>query len=109
QKVREALLMLSPDDRLPWIDKISDVNVSLSSNSSPTAPKIADSDFENDQNLFVNDPSPQNHGGGAIPNFAEIIQLIERTIDGNWASDGGTSNIVPYQNGIRVDASGTLA
>lgn len=47
-------------------------------------------------------------GGGAIANYNSLINLIESTIDADWASQGGTATMVPYRNGVRIDAQGVI-
>jgi len=53
-------------------------------------------------------PINQPNGGGAVPNYFELIQLIENTIDGGWQSAGGTSSMMPYSNGVRIDVNGVI-
>lgn len=48
------------------------------------------------------------NGGGAIADYSSLIQLIESTIDGNWASQGGESQLTPYRNGVRIDPKGVI-
>ncbi len=48
------------------------------------------------------------NGGGAIANYNDLIQLIENTIDAEWASQGGTASIIPYRNGVRIDPKGVI-
>ncbi|MEQ1827767.1 MAG: DUF1598 domain-containing protein [Pirellula sp.] len=48
------------------------------------------------------------NGGGAIADYTELMTLIENTIDGDWQSQGGTSSMLPYRNGVRIDPSGVI-
>lgn len=47
-------------------------------------------------------------GGGAIANYDELMNLIEATIDGDWANAGGTSTMTPYRNGVRINPDGII-
>jgi hypothetical protein len=47
-------------------------------------------------------------GGGAIADYTSLIQLIESTIDGDWQAQGGTSSMMPYRNGVRIDPKGII-
>jgi hypothetical protein len=51
---------------------------------------------------------PPAPGGAAIANYASLIQLIERTIDGDWAVNGGNSEMMEYRQGVRIDADGVI-
>ena len=53
-------------------------------------------------------PGNQPNGGGSMANYFDLIQLIENTVDGGWQSAGGTSSMMPFTNGVRIDAHGVI-
>ncbi len=48
------------------------------------------------------------HGGGSIADYTELMSLIENVIDGEWAVNGGTSTMIPYRQGVRIDPRGLI-
>ncbi len=48
------------------------------------------------------------HGGGSIADYTQLMSLIENVIDGNWAVNGGTSTMMPYAQGVRIDPRGLI-
>lgn len=48
------------------------------------------------------------NGGGSIADYTELIGLIENVIDAEWAVNGGTSSMVPYRQGVRIDPQGLI-
>ena len=51
---------------------------------------------------------PKPNGGGSIADYTELMGLIENVIDGEWAVNGGTSTMVPYRQGVRIDPRGLI-
>jgi hypothetical protein len=49
-----------------------------------------------------------SNGGGAIADYSQLIQLIESTIDADWVSAGGSAQLMPYRNGVRIDPHGVI-
>lgn len=47
-------------------------------------------------------------GGAAIANFQSLIQLIETTIEADWASNGGTATIMEFRQGVSLDPNGVI-
>lgn len=56
--------------------------------------------------LRLGDQNPA--GGASLANYDELIRLIESTIDGDWLINGGTSTIMPYRNGVRINTAGLV-
>ena len=48
------------------------------------------------------------NGGGSIADYTELMSLIENVIDAEWAVNGGTSSMIPYRQGVRIDPRGLI-
>ena len=62
----------------------------------------------------TNDSSPNpgaspTPGGAAIANYADLIRLIESTVNvDGWQSAGGNSSMMEFRNGVRINAQGLI-
>lgn len=57
-------------------------------------------------NDTVASPTP---GGAAIANYADLIRLIESTVNvDGWQSAGGNSTMMEFRNGVRINAEGLI-
>lgn len=52
------------------------------------------------------EPGPA--GGASLANFSELMRLIESVVDAPWANNGGTATMVPFRQGVRIDAQGLI-
>ena len=51
-------------------------------------------------------PTP---GGAAIANYADLIRLIESTVNvDGWQSAGGNSTMMEFRNGVKINADGLI-
>lgn len=50
----------------------------------------------------------QPAGGASLADFAQLMQLIQNTVDSNWELDGGTDSMTPFVNGVWIDANGKM-
>lgn len=51
-------------------------------------------------------PTP---GGAAIANYADLIRLIESTVNvDGWQSAGGNSSMMEFRNGVRINPEGLI-
>ena len=48
-------------------------------------------------------------GGAAIADYTELIRLIESTVNvDGWQAAGGTSSMMEFRNGVRINADGLI-
>jgi hypothetical protein len=95
----QLLNQLPTEERLPWLSEFRNSPAYRSSSSSRSSDNSSGS---------ASAPVMPPAGGGAIANYDELMNLIETTIDGNWANAGGTSTMLPYRNGVRVNPDGII-
>ena len=98
----QLLNQLPAEQRLPWLSEFRNSPAYRSSRSSGSGYS------SNDSSGSASAPSMPPAGGGAIANYDELMNLIQTTIDGNWANAGGTSTMLPYRNGVRVNPEGII-
>ncbi len=65
--------------------------------SSAVAPETANRQTENGR-----------AGGGAMADYSMLLQLIQTTVDANWEADGGEDSMIPFPQGVWIDADGKL-
>ncbi|MFN7732668.1 MAG: DUF1598 domain-containing protein [Pirellula sp.] len=74
----------------------------------PPAALRAGADQRNENGLG-NNAIGNAPGGASLANFSELMNLIETTISPDaWLNAGGTATMLPYRNGVKVNADGVL-
>ncbi len=54
-------------------------------------------------------PIGNGQGGAAIANYTNLMNLIESTITPDaWQAAGGTSTMIPFRQGVRIDPNGVI-
>jgi hypothetical protein len=102
----QLLNQLPAEQRLPWLSEFRNSPAYRSSGSG--YPSNDSSGSASAPSIPPAGASMPPAGGGAIANYDELMNLIETTIDGNWANAGGTSTMLPYRNGVRVNPEGII-